>query len=111
VVLGAVLNLALPTAASSVPSDAVILGSEPLLVEAFARLKDWLSGDALTVTAEPVGAWWRLKIRATGERRPLAVPEMGEPLIRLIVDTQLNGWLDSSPPDGVDLYLPAYRLR
>jgi hypothetical protein len=36
---------------------------------------------------------------------------MGEPLIRLIVDTQLNGWLDSSPPDGVDLYLPAYRLR
>ena len=111
VVLGAVLNLALPTAASSVPSDAVILGSEPLLVEAFARIKDWLSGDALTVTAEPLGAWWRLKIRTSGERRPLAVPEMGEPLIRLIVDSQLNGWLDSSPPDGVDLYLPAYRLR
>jgi hypothetical protein len=111
VVLGAVLNLALPTAASSVPSEAVILGSEPLLVEAFARIRDWLSGDALTVTADPVGTWWRLQIRTYGERRPLAVPEMGEPLIRLIVDTQLNGWLDSSPPDGVDLYLPAYRLR
>jgi hypothetical protein len=111
VVLGAVLNLALPTAASSVPSEAVILGSEPLFVEAFARIRDWLSGDALTVTADPVGTWWRLQIRTSGERRPLAVPEMGEPLIRLIVDTQLNGWLDSSPPDGVDLYLPAYRLR
>jgi hypothetical protein len=36
---------------------------------------------------------------------------MGEPLVRLIVDTQLEGWLDVSGPDGVDVYLPAYRMR
>jgi hypothetical protein len=39
------------------------------------------------------------------------VPELGEPLVRLIVDTQLDGWLDASAPDCVDIYLPAYRPR
>jgi hypothetical protein len=33
---------------------------------------------------------------------------MGEPLIRLIVDSRLEGWLDSSAAGGVDVYLPAY---
>src|SRR6266571_4635730 len=37
--------------------------------------------------------------------------ERGEPLVRLIVDTQLDGWLDASRPDGADIYLPAYRSR
>jgi hypothetical protein len=41
----------------------------------------------------------------------MAVPEMGEPLLRLIVDTHLNGWLDASQPDGADIYLPAHRMR
>lgn len=111
VVLGAVLNLAMPTAANHAPPDATVLGSEPVLVEAFTRIRDWLSGDALTVTAEPLGGWWKIHVAATGERRPLPVPELGEPLVRLIVDTQLDGWLDTSAPDGVDIYLPAYRLR
>src|SRR6266581_4312679 len=58
VVLGAVLNLAMPAAANDVPADAVVLGSEPLMV-----------------------------------------------------DTQLDGWLDASRPDGADMYLPAYHPR
>ncbi|HVH63938.1 MAG TPA: hypothetical protein VNA65_10085 [Candidatus Dormibacteraeota bacterium] len=111
VVLGAVLNLAVPVAGREIPSEAVVLGSEPLLVEAFTRAGEWLDGDTMTVTAEPAGAWWRVKIHATGERRPLSVPELGEPLVRLIVDTQLDGWLDTSLPDTIDLYLPAYRPR
>jgi len=37
------------------------------------------------------------------------VPEMGEPLLRLIVDVHLAGWLDASEPDRVDIYLPAHR--
>ena len=111
VVLGAVLNLAMPTATNRVPSDAIVLGSEPVLVEAFTRVRDWLLGDALTVTAEALGGWWKVHVGATGDRRPLPVPELGEPLVRLIVDTQLDGWLDASPPDGVDIYLRAYRLR
>ena len=111
VVLGAVLNLAMPFASNDVPADAVVLGSEPLMVEAFTRARDWLLGDSLSVSAEPMGGWWKVRISATGERKPLPVPELGEPLVRLVVDTQLDGWLDVSRPDGADIYLPAYRPR
>src|ERR1700704_4922330 len=52
VVLGAVLNLAMPAAARDLPSEAVVLGSEPALVEAFSRAKDWLGGNGLKVLAE-----------------------------------------------------------
>ncbi|HEY0830379.1 MAG TPA: hypothetical protein VGE99_04495 [Candidatus Dormibacteraeota bacterium] len=111
VVLGAVLNLAVPAAANDVPPDAAVMGSEPALVEALARIRDWLVADSLHVSAEPVGSWWKVSITAGGDRRQPPVPELGEPLVRLIVDTQLEGWLDVTPPDGVDIYLPAYRPR
>jgi hypothetical protein len=111
VVLGAVMNLAMPTATRDVPSQAVVLGSEPVLVEAFSRTHDWLLGDSLTVKAESLGAWWKVQITASGERKTLPVPELGEPLVRLIVDTQLDGWLDASRPDGADIYLPASPSR
>jgi hypothetical protein len=110
VVLGAVLNLALPAASRDVPADAVVVGSEPVLVEAFTRVRDWF-GDALSVSADPVGSWWKVRIHVSGERRHPPVPELGEPLVRLIVDTQLDGWLDASSPDVADIYLPAYRMR
>ena len=109
VVLGAVLNLAMPAAARDLPSNAVVLGSEPALVEAFTRAKEWLDGDGLSVAAEHVGSWWKVRIDAPGSRNPLVVPEMGEPLLRLIVDTHLDGWLDTARPGGVDIYLPAHR--
>ncbi|HSS62622.1 MAG TPA: hypothetical protein VLK30_14300 [Candidatus Limnocylindrales bacterium] len=111
VVLGAVLNLALPTAARAVPSDAVVLGSEPVLVEAFMRVRDWLVGGSLSVAAERVGSWWKVRVSVQGDRRQPAVPELGEPLVRLIVDTQLDGWLDARERDHTDIYLPAYRPR
>jgi hypothetical protein len=111
VVLGAVLNLAMPAATSTVPGDAVVLGSEPVMVEAFTRLREWLLGDSLSVSAERAGGWWQVRVEAAGERKPLPVPELGEPLVRLIVDTQLNGWLDASDTGHVDVYLPAYRTR
>src|SRR5712691_8081837 len=47
VVLGAVLNLAVPTAVRDVPPDAAVVGSEPALVEAFSRIRDWLVADSL----------------------------------------------------------------
>jgi hypothetical protein len=111
VVLGAVMNLAMPAVARDLPADAVVLGSEPLLVEAFTRARDWLVGDSLRVTAESTGSWWKIRVSIAGERRPPAVPELGEPLVRLIVDTQLGGWLDASSSDHADIYLPAYRIR
>jgi hypothetical protein len=111
VVLGAVLNLAMPTASNDVGAEAVVLGSEPVMVEAFTRVRDWLMGDSLSVSAEHMGAWWKIQVTATGERKPLPVPELGEPLVRLVVDTQLDGWLDASRPDGADIYLPAYSAR
>lgn len=109
VVLGAVLNLALPGGARELPAGAVVLGSEPALVDTFTRARDWMGGEGMTVTAEPVGSWWKVSLTATGARKPLAVPEMGEPLVRLIVDIHLDGWLDTSNPDRVDIYLPAHR--
>src|SRR5579864_1282022 len=111
VVLGAVMNLAIPNVERDVPADAVVLGSEPVLVEAFTRAREWLDGDLLRVAAEPVGSWWKVHFDSAGERKPLPVPEMGEPLLRLIVDTQLDGWLDTNAPRGVDIYLPAQRAR
>ncbi len=111
VVLGAVLNLALPSAARELPPGAVVVGSEPALVEAFTRIQDWMGGPGMTIAAEPVGSWWKISVAPGGERKPMTVPEMGEPLIRLIVDTQLGGWLDASPSDGADIYLPAQPTR
>jgi len=111
VVLGAVLNLAMPSVARDLPPAAVVLGSEPALVEAFSRAKEWLGSDELSIAAEPVGSWWKVQLNSAVPRRPLAVPEMGEPLLRLIVDTHLDGWLDASRPDGADIYLPAHPLR
>lgn len=110
VVLGAVMNLALPAAERTLPADAAVVGSEPVLVEAFTRARDWL-GESMSVAAEPVGSWWKIHLAAGADRKPLPVPEMGEPLLRLIVDTQLGGWLDSGTGDGADIYLPAYRPR
>ena len=108
VVLGAVLNLALPGAIRDVPQEAVVLGSEPVLVDAFTRVADWLVADSLSVAAEPLGSWWKVKVSARGARRQPAVQELGEPLVRLMVDTQLGGWLDASSPDHADIYLPAF---
>src|SRR3989442_10770688 len=111
VLVDAVLNLALPIAARDLPAGAVVLGSETALVEAFTRIQEWMGGPGMTIAAEQVGSWWKISVAPGAERRPLAVPEMGEPLIRLIVDTQLEGWLDVSRPDGADIYLPAQPSR
>jgi hypothetical protein len=111
VVLGAVLNLALASADRRFSQEAVVLGSEPALVEAFTRAQEWMGGQSLTVAADLIGSWWRVRVGATGPRRPLAVPEMGEPLIRLIVETHLDGWFDASHPDRADIYLPAQQPR
>jgi hypothetical protein len=111
VVLGAVLNLAVAGAERTLPPDAAVVGSEPALVEAFTRAKEWMGGLGLTIGAVPVGSWWKVTVGAPGPRPPLSVPEMGEPLIRLIVDTHLDGWLDASQPDRIDIYLPAHHVR
>jgi hypothetical protein len=111
VVLGALLNLALPNVARDLPPGAVVLGSETALVEAFSRVQDWMGGPGMSIAAEPVGSWWKISVAPAGDRRPLAVPEMGEPLVRLIVDTRLEGWLDAHRKDGADIYLPSQASR
>jgi len=89
----------------------VVVGSETALVEAFTRARDWMGGDGVSFSAEPVGSWWKVGITPVGERKPLTMPEVGEPLVRLIVDSHLDGWLDSGQPDRADIYLPAHRSR
>jgi hypothetical protein len=107
VVIGAVLNLAAVGANRRMPGDAVVHASEPVLKDALTRTCEWMGGPGCTVTCERVGAWWRVDVLAAPERPPLPVPEMGEPLVRHLVDGLLEGWLDSSAADRASIYLPA----
>jgi hypothetical protein len=107
VVVGAVLNLAAVGVRGRLPGDAVVRVSEPVLVEALTRACDWMGGTGCTVSGELVGGWWRLEVVAAPGRRPLAVPEMGELLVRHLVDSLLEGWLDSSGSDRAVIYLAA----
>ena len=107
VVVGAVLNLAAPGARRSLPSDAVVRAPEPLLVEALTRAYEWMGGPGSTIRGRLEGQWWQLEIEASPERCPLAVSELGEPLVRYLVDGHLEGWLDASRPDSAVIYLPA----
>jgi hypothetical protein len=119
VVLGAVLNLTAQDLAADVPRDAVVVGSEPVLVDAFTRAREWMGSrldndegtPRVSVAANRVGEWWRVSIESTGARRALPVPEMGEPLLRLIVDIHLDGWLDTTQPKLISIYLPASMPR
>jgi hypothetical protein len=107
VVIGAVLNLAAAEAVRQLPEDAVVRASEPVLVDALTRVYDWMGGPGCTVTGDQVGNWWRLVVMAAPGRRPLPVPELGEPLVRHLVDGCLEGWLDSSARSQAVIYLPA----
>jgi len=107
VVLGAALNLAAVGANRLPPGDAVVHASEPVLKDALKRAREWMGGPGCTVGCKRVGAWWRLDLVAAPERQPLVVPEMGEPLVRHLVDGLLEGWLDSSVADRAAIYLPA----
>jgi hypothetical protein len=107
VVVGAVLNLAAAGAQRVLPGDAVVRASEPVLVEALTRAYEWMGGPGCTVTGTRCGSWWRLEIEEGPEREPLMTPELGEPMIRHLVDAVLEGWLDASQPSRAVIYLPA----
>jgi hypothetical protein len=107
VVIGAVLNLAAARARRALPSVAVVRARETVLVEALSRTYEWMGGPGSTFTGELIGRWWRLEVLASPDRNPLAVPELGEPLVRHLVDVQLEGWLDAQSPERVVIYLPA----
>ncbi len=107
VVLGAVLNLAAPGIACSLPDEAVVCAPEPALVEALSRTYEWMGGPGSHMRAHRIGRWWCIDVEAGPQRRALPVPELGEPLIRYLVDVVLGGWLSVDAPDQVRIYLPA----
>ena len=107
VVIGAVLTMATVGARRLLPGDAVVRASEPVLVDALTRVCEWMGGSGCPVTGTLVAGWWRLEVTAAPTRRPLPVPEMGEPLVRHLVDGVMEGWLDSSAADRAVIYLPA----
>jgi len=111
VVLGAVLNLAAQGRRFDVPAEAMVLGSEPVLVDAFTRALEWMGSTDSALSATLTGGWWRVSIETKGTPQILSVPEMGEPLLRLIVDTHLDGWLDTADRARIHLYLPARLTR
>lgn len=107
VVIGAVLNLSAPAAIRELPADAVVRAPEPVLVEALERAYEWMGGPGSGIRGTAQDGWWRLELSPAPVRRGLSVPEMGEPLVRFLVDTHLDGWLDSSDPNHPVIYLPA----
>jgi len=107
VVIGAVLTLAAPEAASRIPAAAVVRVGETVLVDALTRTYEWMGGAGVKIQGERVGDWWRLSFGPSPNRQPLPIPEVGEPLVRTLVDSHLHGWLDSSDPGGPKIYLPA----
>jgi hypothetical protein len=107
VVIGAVLNLSAPAANRELPADAVVRAPETVLVEALERAYEWMGGPGSGIRGTAENGWWRLELTPAPVRRGLAVPEMGEPLVRFLVDTHLDGWLDSSDPNRPVIYLPA----
>jgi hypothetical protein len=109
VVLAAAMNLAAPAAdRRELPDNAIVRAPESVLVEAMARTYEWMGGEGVRITGERFEGWWRLEFNSSADRKQLAVPEFGEPLVRFLVDTHLEGWLDSSEPDQAVVYLPAY---
>ncbi|TMF88978.1 MAG: hypothetical protein E6I08_05765 [Chloroflexi bacterium] len=107
VVFGAILNSACAGAVLEVPADAVVKAPEPVLLEAMARAFEWMGGPGSRIAGEHRGNWWRIEITAAPDARPLAAPELGEPLVQLLVDIHCGGWLDASEPGRAVLWLPA----
>ena len=105
VVLAAALRLAVRGGDLDVPPDAIVWAPEPVLVAALGRLHE-LAGEG-PYSAARAGSWWRLD--APGAARPPEVPELGEPLLRLLVDSYLGGWLEVAP-GRVSAFLPAHAL-
>src|SRR5258708_24087618 len=79
VVLAVVLNLTLPGATRDLPANAVVLASEPVLVEAFTRVREWLAAEFVAVSAQPRHARAEVPIAGRGARPPLAGAGEGGP--------------------------------
>jgi hypothetical protein len=105
VVLAAAVQLAAPGAGRGLPADAQVRAPEPVLVEAITRTREW-AGPGGAILGERLRHWWRLQFEMAPDREPLSVPELGEPLVRFLVDVRLDGWLEAGP-DRVLMYLPA----
>jgi hypothetical protein len=106
VVVGAMLNTAAPEARIDVPGDAVVRAPEPVLFEALLRTYEWMGGPGMHLGGERSGDWWKITADPAPARQPLAAPELGEPLIRLLVDIHCGGWLDVQSDRAV-MWLPA----
>ena len=106
VVLRAALAMLPATDSGGVPAEALVEASEQALRDLLERLVDWMGGAGCAFEATLDGRWWRLRVHRAGPSLA-SVPELGEPLVRHLVDFVLEGWL--APPDagGVTLYLPA----
>jgi len=107
VVFGAILNSACAGATLDVPADAVVMAPEPVLLDAMSRACEWMGGPGTRIRGQRRGHWWRIEITAVPDAKPLAAPELGEPLVQLLVDIHCGGWLDASEPGRPVLWLPA----
>jgi len=107
VVFGAILNAACPGAILDMPAEAVVRAPEPVLAEAMARAFEWMGGPGARIGGERRDGWWRIEITAAPDAGPMAAPELGEPLVQLLVDIHCEGWLDASRTGRPVLWLPA----
>ena len=97
VVLAAVLNTAAPDVRNHMPPEAVVRAPEPVLYEALARAYEWMGGPGVVVSGSRVEGWWKVVLEQAPDPQPIAAHELGEPLVRLLVDVHCQGWLDAQP--------------
>jgi hypothetical protein len=107
VVIVAMIRSAAPEAEIAIPPEAVVRAPEPVLFEALSRTYEWMGGRGMRLRGERLGDWWRIEASAAPDPQPLAAAELGEPLVRLLIDSHCHGWLDASEPGKAVVWLPA----
>jgi hypothetical protein len=110
VVLAAALRIVARGAILDVPADAVVLACEPVLIEALSRTYEWMGGEGCLFTAQVMPGWVKMTVTPGPGRGPLSVPELGEPLVRFLVDTHLEGWVDVHSQESIAIFLPVFDM-
>ncbi len=102
----AVLASVIPGVVIEGEAGAIAIAPEADLKSLLGRLPGWLGG-GLRFRLESVPGWCVLDVSAAEPAPPDEVPELGEPLVRLIVEEGLGGGLEVPGPGRAVLRLPA----
>lgn len=101
VVIAAMIRSAAPEAVIEIPPEAVVRAPEPVLFEAINRAYEWMGGPGTRLQGQRVGDWWRIEFVSPPDPQPIAAAELGEPLVRLLIDSHCQGWVQTQHGSAV----------